>query len=85
MLGILAPAATFHGIPKLNKTQQVRVGLATGMRLGEVMGLCWRSVDLNQPCIHAVQQRSAYGEINPPKGRCKKRTVFIDAGHRHAS
>lgn len=57
----------------------MRVGLATGMRLGEVVGLCWRSVDLNQPCIHAVQQRSTYGEIKPPKGRCKKRTVFIDA------
>lgn len=77
--GNLFGRSAIHGLYPICNILAVRVGLATGMRLGEVMGLCWGSVDLNQSCIHVVQQRSTYGEIKPPKGRCKKRTVFIDA------
>ncbi len=77
--GNLFGRSAIHGLYPICNVLAVRVGIATGMRLGEVMGLCWGSVDLNQPCIHVVQQRSTYGEIKPPKGRCKKRTVYIDS------
>ncbi|WP_281654770.1 tyrosine-type recombinase/integrase [Eggerthella sinensis] len=77
--GNLFGRSAIHGLYPICNVLAVRIGLATGMRLGEVMGLVWGGVDLNQPCIHVVQQRSTYGEIKPPKGRCKKRTVFIDA------
>lgn len=77
--GNLFGRSAIRGLYPICNILAVRVGLATGMRLGEVMGLVWENVDLHQPCIHVVQQRSTYGEIKPPKGRCKKRTVFIDA------
>lgn len=68
-----------HGLYPISNIIALRVGLATGMRLGEVFGLSWGGVDLHQSCIQVYQQLSTYGEITPPKSKAGIRAVFIDA------
>ncbi|WP_417142321.1 tyrosine-type recombinase/integrase [Raoultibacter massiliensis] len=77
--GNLFGRTAIRGLYPLGNVLAVRIGIATGMRLGEVMGLVWGNVDLNQPCIRVAQQLTTYGEVKPPKGRCKSRTVALDA------
>lgn len=55
-------------------------GLTTGMRPGELFGLCWENVDLDKNKIHVVQQLSnagGYKEIKPPKTKSSIRTIGI--------
>lgn len=68
-----------RGLNLVGNALAVRIGLATGMRRGEVFGLCWGSVDLNQPCIRVRQSLTAYGELKPPKSKAGMRTVALDA------
>ncbi|MCD8316592.1 MAG: site-specific integrase, partial [Eggerthellaceae bacterium] len=56
----------------------VRIGLATGMRLGEVLGLCWGNVDLANKKIKVAQSLLATGEIDKPKSKASIRTISID-------
>lgn len=44
-----------------------------------MFGLCWGSVDLNQPCIKVRQSLTVHGEVKPPKSKAGLRTVTIDA------
>lgn len=67
-----------RGLNLISNALAVRIGLATGMRRGEVFGLSWGGVDLNQPCIHVRQTLTTYGELKPPKSKAGIRTVFID-------
>lgn len=56
------------GTPTANKTA-VYIALATGARLGEVMGLTWGYVALDgdRPFVHFAQQFTGAGEIAPLK------------------
>lgn len=56
------------GTPTANKTA-VYLALATGARLGEIMGLTWAHVALDgdRPFVHIVQQFTGAGEIAPLK------------------
>jgi len=56
------------GIPSANKTAAF-IGLATGARLGEVLGLTWNYValDVDRPFVQIVQQFTDGGEIAPLK------------------
>ena len=56
------------GTPTANKTA-VYIALATGARLGEVMGLTWAHIvlDNDRPFIHFVQQFTGASEIAPLK------------------
>lgn len=56
----------------------VRLGLNTGMRLGEVLGLTWGCVDFEKSRIHVVQQYS-HGKIGAPKTKSSIRYIQIDA------
>ncbi|QDT94145.1 tyrosine-type recombinase/integrase [Gimesia algae] len=58
----------------------VFVALTTGMRPGEVFGLFWENVDLDNAKIHVKQQLSNAGgkkKIIPPKTKSSIRTVDI--------
>lgn len=68
-----------RGLNLVGNALAVRIGLATGMRRGEVCGLCWGNVDLKKPCIKVRQSLTAYGELKPPKSKAGMRTVYIDA------
>ena len=56
------------GTPTANKTA-VYLALATGARLGEVLGLTWGNVMLDgeRPFVHFVQQFTEQGELAPLK------------------
>lgn len=45
----------------------VKLGIATGMRKGEVLGLQWKYVDLESHRISVVQQLSQEMVLKPPK------------------
>ena len=77
--GNLFGRTALRGLNILGYITAVRIGLATGMRRGEVFGLCWGSVALNQPCIRVRQSLTVHGEVKPPKSKAGTRTVAIDA------
>lgn len=57
-----------EGEPSANKTA-VYLALATGARLGEVLGLTWAHVDMrgDRPSILFIQQYTRYGTVTPLK------------------
>lgn len=56
----------------------VKIGIATGMRRGEVLGLQWSAVDLDACKIKVVQQCIKNKVIKKPKSRSGIRTLCID-------
>ncbi|WP_080797899.1 tyrosine-type recombinase/integrase [Arabiibacter massiliensis] len=68
-----------RGLNIISNILAVRIGLATGARRGEVFGLCWGCIDLDQSCIHIRQSLTSYGELKPPKSKAGVRSLFVDA------
>ena len=58
----------------------VKIGMATGMRKGEVLGLTWKSVDLDSCKISITQQYTQDRSLKGPKSRAGKRILSIDEG-----
>jgi integrase len=60
-----------------------RLALATGMRLGELLGLRWEDVDWETGTIHVRRSLSwpRYGnpELLPPKSAASRRAITVDA------
>lgn len=79
--GNLFGRSCLRGLSNTGNTFAVRIGLATGMRRGEVFGLCWGSVDLHQGCVTVCQTLTATRQLKKPKGNDKDsvRTLSIDA------
>ena len=67
-----------RGLHKLANIVGVRIGLATGMRLGEVAGLTWADVDLTGQCLHVSQSLTQKGNLKKPKTIAGKRTIWLD-------
>lgn len=67
-----------RGLHSMSNIIGVRIGLVTGMRLGEVMGLTWGAVDLTSGCLHVRQSLTQHGEIKPPKTAAGRRTIWLD-------
>lgn len=57
-----------------NKTA-VLLALATGMRRGEVLGLTWQHVDLENNRLFVANQYAADGNLRAPKSETSKRWV----------
>ena len=57
----------------------VRIGIATGMRLGEVLGLTWGAVDAKRNLISVQRTLKPDGTLKEPKTDAGKRIVAIDA------
>ena len=47
----------------------------TGMRISELRGLTWRSVDLDNRIIRVTQRADEFGQIGPPKSRAGTRSI----------
>ncbi len=57
----------------------VRLGLATGMRLGEALALPWGNIDFTNSRIRITQALDCKGNIKEPKTKAGKRSIFVDA------
>lgn len=68
-----------RGLNIVGNILAVRIGLATGLRRGEVFALSWGDVALNQPCIKVRRSLTTYGELKTPKSKAGIRTVALDA------
>lgn len=67
-----------RGIHGVGNVMAVRIGLATGMRRGEVFGLVWKNVDLEKRVLHVCQSLTTKGTVKVPKTAAGIRTVAID-------
>lgn len=67
------------GIREISDLVAIRLALATGMRLGEVLGLCWGAVGLSEGAIEVRQSLTASGKLKAPKSRAGHRIIALDA------
>jgi integrase len=56
-------------------TPLLRTALATGLRLGELLGLTWADVDLQVNELHVRRQWTRLGEYGLPKTRAARRRI----------
>ena len=56
----------------------VRIGLATGRRKGEVLGLTWRAVDFEVGKLSISQQFTQDKSLKGPKSKAGDRILSID-------
>ena len=76
--GIARERNAFRGLHHIGNIMAVRLGLATGMRRGEVFGLIWGNVDLDRRTIRVCQSLTYKDEIKHPKTQAGIRTLAID-------
>lgn len=69
---------SLRGLHDLANLAGARIALATGLRMGEVLGLTWEGVNLADQCITVSQSLDANGDTKPPKTAAGRRTVWID-------
>lgn len=66
-----------RGLSVLSRFIAVFVGISTGMRIGEILGLVWACVDLKKGKIEVCQALTNNGNIKKPKNE-HSRTISID-------
>lgn len=64
---------------RIANVEAVRIGLATGMRLGEVLALSWGQVDFSTGTLNVSRAFGHRGKMKAPKTSAGKRTVSLDA------
>ena len=68
------------GISNLSSVIAVRIGLATGMRRGEVLGLLWDCVEFDDVCrLKITRSYTADCSLKEPKTKSSIRTVAVDS------
>lgn len=66
------------GIRNISNFVAARIAIATGMRLGEVLGLNWGSVSLPEATLEVKQALTASGHIKEPKSASGHRIIALD-------
>ena len=77
--GIARERNAFRGLHHVGNVIAVRIGLATGMRRGEVFALTWENVDLDRRTIRVCQSITYQCKTKTPKTQAGIRTLAIDA------
>lgn len=70
--------ALVESAPPSARIAAVRIGLVTGMRKGEVLGLTWRAVDLEAGKLSVNQQFTQDKSLKKPKSKAGNRILSID-------
>lgn len=60
--GVSSDRSYLLGIRDISGAMAVRVGLATGMRLGEVLGLAWEHINLVSNCAQVIDSKTEAGK-----------------------
>lgn len=76
--GIAKDRNAFRGLHIMGCIMAVRIGLATGMRRGEVFGLTWNNVDLEKKIIRVCQSATSKLKIKSTKTDAGSRVIAID-------
>lgn len=76
--GVDVERDSLRGLSTVAYLMAVRLGLATGMRLGEVLGLEWGNVNLVTCSIRVTQSLDRNRNPKPPKSKAGIRTVSVD-------
>lgn len=76
--GIARERKAFRGLHHVGNITAVRIGLATGMRRGEVFALTWDDVDLDAGTIRVRHNVTYQDVIKTPKTDSGIRTIAID-------
>jgi integrase len=69
-------------IAKYDYTALLRVTAALGLRLGEVVGLCWEDFDKEGGYLHVRRQWLATGVYGPTKTKAGERQIALPTGLR---
>jgi integrase len=56
-------------------TPLIRTALFTGLRLGELLGLQWQDIDLQEGVLHVRRQYTRLGDYAPPKTKAAVRRI----------
>lgn len=67
-----------RGLSSIGNVMAARIGLATGMRRGEVLGLTWGHISFARGTIRVTQSVTTYGEVKEPKTEAGKRVIAVD-------
>ncbi len=78
-LGKRSARGSVRGVSGLSKLMAVRLGLATGMRLGEVLALRWSDLDRECASLTVNQALTINGHLKEPKTKGSRRTVCLDS------
>jgi integrase len=65
---------------KFNYEPIIRTAVYTGLRLGELLGLCWRHIDPDERVLHVEQQWTLTHQLTPPKTKNGVRRVPLTPG-----
>lgn len=57
----------------------VRLGLATGMREGELLALTWGDIDFSRSRVNVTRAMDNLNRLKAPKSAAGKRSLFVDA------
>lgn len=66
------------GIRNVSNFVAVRIALATGMRLGEVLGLLWGAVSLSKGSLEVKTALTSRGKLKEPKSDSGHRVIALD-------
>ena len=67
--GIAKERKAFCGLHHIGNVTAVRLGLATGMRRGEVFAVTWENVDLDRRTIRVCQSITYQRKVKTPNPR----------------
>lgn len=73
-----AERSYLRGLPDISSALCARIGLASGMRRGEVLALVWGRVSLSTGAVRVEKSLDAHGKPKAPKSKAGFRTIYLD-------
>lgn len=74
----LYQAGRLEGLSRAACVVAVKLGMSSGMRLSEILGLTWGDVELYSGLVHVVHSLSPDMVLKDPKTDAGKRSLYLD-------